>query len=144
MTYSDWVPAFFRAAGTNFDLDAYINRVSLVPQSIWRRGESRGVKNPHVMHWSGFFLAVSEAGGDDLRQQILDAITFIKRNDSDLAILAACPGLEALDLDFSINTRDVAVQVDQFPSELLLLMGRLEIDLVISRCPSPLESADNV
>ncbi len=97
---------------------------------------------PDVMHWSGFIVTASEADFDDIDTQIIDSIAFLKRYDSELASLAECSGLETCDLDFGIQDRDVALQVDEFPADLLRLMGRFNIDLVVSRYPPLLSDED--
>lgn len=43
------------------------------------------------------------------------------------------PGIESRTLDFPVENRDVAVQCDVLPAQLLLLAGSLGIAIEISR-----------
>ncbi|UQN06285.1 hypothetical protein [Deinococcus sp. QL22] len=99
---------------------------------MWRRDQPTEGRTPH---WSGFTLRASDAKFSDPTQQMDDAMDFLKRYERELAVLATFPGVDTRDLDFGIEDRDVGIQGDVFPSELLLLMGRLNINLGISRFP---------
>jgi hypothetical protein len=59
------------------------------------------------------------------------AIAFLKANQVELEQL----GIERIDLDFGIQDRDVAVQGDYFPPELLRLAGNLNIGIEVTRYP---------
>ena len=45
------------------------------------------------------------------------------------------PGLERLVLDFPVADRDVMIQSERFPVDLISLMSELKIELVVSRYP---------
>lgn len=78
-------------------------------------------------------MVASEAGMDNVLQQIKDAIHFLKINHDELAKLQAFPGAETVCLDFGIEDRDVGLQCDRFPPELLRLAGNLGIGIEITR-----------
>lgn len=76
-------------------------------------------------------VTVSECDFGDLRGQILDAIRFLNQHSTSLQKFRdASPSL-----DFGIWRRDVAVQTDSFPAELLALAGGLGIGIDLSLYP---------
>jgi len=81
-------------------------------------------------------VSVSTCEFSDLTGQIDDAIRFVSNNDQELQRLRDFPGLEEMELDFPVEERDVAVQSDAFPAQMLSLLGSLRIGLVVSRYPA--------
>jgi hypothetical protein len=66
---------------------------------------------------------------------------FLWAHHKELSRLRDFPGNEGAMLDFPVEDRDVAVQTDMFPPELLAMMADLKIALTISRYPrSPKKS----
>jgi hypothetical protein len=76
-------------------------------------------------------MVASNAEMVDPAQQVLDAIEFLKANQVELEKLRHVQGV-TMCLDFGIADRDVVVQCDRFPPELLRLAGNLEIGIEIS------------
>ena len=70
---------------------------------------------------------------DNFEQQIQDAITFLKRYQPELDELQKFLGVESVYLDFGVESRDVFVQTERFPPELLRLAGDLDIAIEVSR-----------
>ncbi len=122
----------FRVGGVDFDVDACLRECRLETYSVYRKGEIHG-KRALVRQHSGFGVAVSDADFSDLPTQIDDAIAFLKTNAEELRKLIDFPGIEGRTLDFPVEDRDVAVQCDILPAELLRLSGNLEINIEISR-----------
>lgn len=122
----------FRVGGVDLDVDACLRECHLETYSVYRKDEVHG-KRGRIRQHSGFGVAVSEADFSDLPTQIDDAITFLKTNAEELQKLMDFPGIEGCTLDFPVEERDVAVQCDVFPAELLRLAGNLEINIEISR-----------
>jgi hypothetical protein len=131
------VSCALRAAGPAFDVDAFLRDTTLPVDAVHRRGQPRlpGIPGRHVASQSGFNSCASEADFDDLGTQIRDAIQFLTRHETELRRLRAFPGVEAVTLDFGIRWREVAVQKDTFPSELLCLAGALGMELTVSHYP---------
>ena len=77
---------------------------------------------------------VSEAGFGDFTAQIKDSISFLQRHLADVKLMISEPGTSGV-LDFAIEWRDVAVQVDNFPVELVREVGNLGLALEISHYP---------
>jgi len=85
---------------------------------------------------SGARYIVSEADFDEFERQKLDAIEFLKRNGDQIQELMNLSGIDGADLDFGIYRRDVPVQCDNFPAELVKLAGIFGLGLEISHYPS--------
>jgi hypothetical protein len=129
-----------RAYGRDFDVDAFVAHSSLKPLIVVRRGEARAPSSKDLalrqQQQSGMNLNVSTREFSDLDDQIEDAIQFLVENEAELRRLRGFHGLERMSLDFPIEERDVIFQSDAFPARLLLLLGALQIDLVVSRYPA--------
>jgi hypothetical protein len=128
------VSCVLRAIGTSFDVDAFLAESDLRPQAVFHRGEGRLPGVPDAPTWSasGFNLGVSDEGFHDLAPQVHDAGRFLNQHEDELRRLGAFPGVEEVCLDFGIARRDVAMQSDVFPAELLWQAGALDIDLVVT------------
>ena len=74
---------------------------------------------------------VSEADFEDFTAQINDSISFLQRHMADVKLIMSEPGTSGV-LDFAIEWRDVAVQIDNFPVELVREAGNLGLALEIS------------
>src|SRR5260370_9405452 len=123
-----------RAYGANFDVDFFLKDSLLKPLIVYHCGKPR-FPNSRRDEVSGMNIRVSIREFSDLRGQIDDAIRFLSNNDQELQRLRDFPGLEEMELDFPIEERDVAVQSDAFPAQMLSLLGGLRISLVVSRYP---------
>jgi hypothetical protein len=113
---------------------------TLEPLVVYHRGEPRApASNPiGPMHRnSGLNVSVSKHEFSDLVGQIEDAIKFLICNAQEMRRLRDFPGLEGMELDFPVEDRDVAVQRDRFPPELMALLGELRIGLAVSHYPPP-------
>ncbi len=127
----------FRATGFNFAVDEFLQQSTLIPDSVWRKGERRLAKRVHK--GAGFSMVASQADMSNPPQQVEDAIAFLKANQVELEQLQNFPGVERIYLDFGIEDRDVAVQCDYFPPELLRLLGNLNIGIEVTRYPQAKE-----
>ena len=76
---------------------------------------------------------VSEAGFDDVATQIRDAVKFLRSNREQLR-LAMGPNASG-GLDFAVEWRDVAIQCDVFPAELVREAGCIGLALEFSHYP---------
>jgi hypothetical protein len=123
----------FRATGFDFAVDKFLQQSTLVPDSIWRKGERRLAQRVHG--GSGFSMVASQADMSNLKQQVEDAIAFLKANQGELEQLQNFLGVERMCLDFGIEDRDVAVQCDYFPPELLRVAGNLNVGIEVTRYP---------
>ncbi len=98
--------------------------------SVWHKGEPR---RKGCCENSGFILDVCEVEKEGLSEQAERATAFLSSNYDELKRLMEFPGVEKGILDFAITKRDVAAQVDLFPSELVQLAGSLNMELMLSQ-----------
>ena len=119
-----------RVSGTNFDVEAFLDDSPLDPCAVWHRGEIRS-NGQLPADSSGLTLDVSDG---DLAEQIVGAVIFLRNNSDEVCRLTSCLGVEA-HLDFGIDRRDVFVQTDYFPPELIRLAGSLGLGIELSQYP---------
>jgi hypothetical protein len=127
------------ASGQHFDVDEFLKVSSLDALAVFHRGEGRAsgsVITQRRSEHSGVSVRVSLREFSDLVHQIEDAVEFLESNDKELKRLRDSPGVERIDLDFSLEDRDLVFQSDAFPPRLLSLLGSLRIGLVVSRHPA--------
>jgi hypothetical protein len=130
--------AVLRAYGLEFDGDVFAVDCTLPICAIKRRGEpvfpaSQPDGRRHES--SGVHILVSDADFDEFQSQVDDAISFLQGNELQLRRLAEWPGVE-VELDFGIERRDVILECNTSPAELLRLAGALRIDITISHYPN--------
>lgn len=96
----------------------------------WRKGEpdGKGVPFDH----SGIQLEVSEAGFDDFRTQVTDAIEFLTEELVAVSAIRAEVGVHGGVLDFGVAQRDKPAYFLHFPAQLVELAGRLGLGLEVS------------
>jgi hypothetical protein len=123
-----------RAVGHDFDVDSFLNASTLEAIVVFHRGE-QSFPSTRIEEQSGINVSVSEREFSDLAGQVEDAVRFLKQNARELTRLRDFQGVEWIALDFPVRDRDVAVQRDTFPPELMSLLGSLRISLAISRYP---------
>jgi hypothetical protein len=129
------VSCVLKAAGHGFDVEAFLGASPFKAESVYQKGQANVSAEP-VRMVAGFTLRVSGAGSDDLAGQVRDAIAFLDQFEEELRRLGRFPGVEEVSLGFGIAWRDVAVQTDTFPPELLWRAGALDIALDVSRRPA--------
>lgn len=120
-----------RVCGKEFVVDDFTCKSELPFYAIWRQGEPKTKTRMHTH--SGFSLVVSDAAFDNPKQQIEDAIVFLRKHEKQLKSLQSIVEVEDMFLDFGIEEREAAIQCDHFPAQLLKLAGDLGLDLEVSR-----------
>src|SRR5438445_11398244 len=93
-----------RVSGDVFQAEGFLPGSSLTPCNVFRKGETKA--KSRVWETSGMTIPVSDASGDDFVEQVQDAIRFLKVNENELTRLRNQPGLEAMSLDFGVNSRE--------------------------------------
>ncbi|QBB72215.1 hypothetical protein ELE36_18610 [Pseudolysobacter antarcticus] len=96
---------------------------------------SRMVLKPYRIENGVAHFYVSEAGFDDLAAQVSGAIEFLRANTAELRLMISENGASGV-LDFAIEWRDVAVQYDRFPADLVSAAGSLGLALELSHYPA--------
>ncbi len=124
----------FHVSGVNFNADSFLAESDLRPYRVHRRGEIGRRSKQHSD--SGFSLDVSDADGD-LAAEIADAINFLSKHEAELTRLRSQAGVSDMRLDFGYYRRDVFLQCDYLPPELLARAGGLSIGIELSLYPIP-------
>jgi hypothetical protein len=136
-----------RATGYEFDVDSFVKGCTLTVCAVWRRGEAKRPKsNPSGPRCtkSGLSISASDADFHEFPRQVSECIAFLHQETEQLRRLTEWPGVEEAALDFGILRRDVFVQCDYFPSELVRLAGELGLGIELTQYPisAPDESQD--
>lgn len=93
------------------------------------------VLKPYRVSGDTAHFQVSNADFDAFDQQINDAIRFLQAHEADIKqMLSDSQGTGVL--DFAIEWRDVAIQYDSIPAELVRLAGRLGLAFELSHYPA--------
>ena len=121
-----------RAGGAEFDADGYLAACPFGEVTRYERGDPRwpGFEGTH--RTSGFRVTVSRANPADLPTQIDEAIAFLDEHEEELRRLARFEGVEEVELDFTVEWRDLSMQTDWFPPDLLWRAGALDIALRVT------------
>jgi hypothetical protein len=127
-----------RIWGRDLDLDGLLSTVAFETSDQHRRGEPQPspAGKGRKYETSGISVRVSEADIDDLSTQIVEALGFLNGHSEELDVARHFPGVDQMVLDFTVGTRPVAVQRDEFPTSLLAELANLKMDLAISRLPT--------
>jgi hypothetical protein len=131
--------AVLRAYGTDFDVDAFLIGCTLPVCAVKRRGEPVSpVSQPNGRRheWSGVHVSASDAEFDQFPQQVEEATEFLRAHTEQLRRLRDFPGVEGVTLDFGVARRDVPVQCDHLPAELVRLAGALGLGIELSQYPA--------
>ncbi len=128
-----------RVTGRDFDVDRCCAQLGLAPCAAYRRGEPMfpasqpdGRRNEQ----SGVHLVVSDAGFEEFPRQVEEAIAFLRAHGGEVRQLVQFPGVESACLDFGVTRRDVAVQCEYLPPELVRLAGELGLGIELSQYPA--------
>lgn len=107
------------------------------PCNVWRPGVPRSSRpNSRPAVTSGLTLAVSDAEFEDLEQQQADAIQFLRAHSSILKNMSEVAGVEHATLDFGIAMRDVVVQSDHFPADLIAALAVAGCGMELTQFPT--------
>lgn len=121
--------------GDGFDVEAFLANSPFEPYDVFRRGEFKGRKNHKRQDCSGFSLEVSKVYGD-LGKQCEEVTVFLQEYHGEMSRLRAFPGVTEVWLHFGYERREVAVQSEWLPPELLVLVGSLGLGIQLSLYPN--------
>lgn len=120
-----------RVAGKQFDVDSYLEGTTLPILGAWHKGDQNlsGVDATT----SGFNVDVSDAGMDDLNEQIRDALAFMQKYEQEILDLTSRRDVDGATLDFAVAWRDGnASQSDHLPRNLIREVARFGLDIDVS------------
>jgi hypothetical protein len=130
---------YLRVGGKELNVDAYLKEHPCQVSGLHRLGEPRYKNKPDgpKLDHSGFNICVSDARFEDLKQQIHDAVVFLKdkEHSEQISTLLAYPGVEDVTLDFGVARDDrdeFPVKWYSFPPEFIQLAGSLGLGLEIT------------
>ena len=87
-------------------------------------------------------MTASDADFDEFPRQADEATAFLRNESEQVRRLCEWPGVEGVTLDFGVERRDVAVQCDVLPMELVRLAGSLGLAIEMSQYPTRDELLD--
>ena len=125
-----------RIIGNELNLNDLL-KVNLIADTTWEKGTPRLKTKPDGkkhLHSGASYLA-SLADFDEFEQQISDSIKYLKQNNKLIQEIMSLPDVDEASLDFGINKRDVIVQCDFFPLELIKIAGELGLGIELSQYP---------
>jgi uncharacterized protein (DUF927 family) len=130
-----------RISGKELDVDNFDLGWNITPSTVHRKGEPVRISKPDGKKKEFFELVfeVSNADYSDLKSQIKETTEFLDQNKDYLNRLSAYSTIETIALDFSFNSRidrkNVEVQFDYFPAELIKLAGQFSMDIWLTQWP---------
>lgn len=131
--------AVLRAYGAGFDVAAFLAGCSMPVCAVKRRGEPvfpASQPNGRRHKQSGIHVSASDAGFEEFPRQVEEAAAFLRANAEQIRRLVMFPGVEGVTLDFGIVRRNVAVQSDHLPVDLVRLAGSLGLAIELSHYPA--------
>ena len=123
--------------GREADVERLVALSPVEPCSVWRRGVPRNARpNSRPAVTSGLTLTVSDAEFEDLEKQQADAIQFLRAHTSVLKSMSEVAGVEHATLDFGIAMRDVVIQSDHFPADLIAALAASGCSMELTQFPT--------
>ncbi len=119
-----------RAIGDTLQPEEFLQESTLSPCNVFIKGERKS--HNYVWETSGITIVVSEDCGDNLHQQVQDAIEFLRANRKEIIRLRRFAGLQEMELDFGVNRRTGFLQTNIFPAGLTILVGELDMGIELS------------
>jgi hypothetical protein len=139
------VSAVLRAYGDDFDVGAFLVGCTLPVCAVMRRGEPvNPATQPHGRRHqqSGVHVSASEADFHEFPRQAAPAAAFLGAEFEQVRRPCEWPGVEGVTLDFGVERRDVAVQCDVLPAELVRVAGQLGLAIEFSQYPALVPDED--
>jgi hypothetical protein len=103
-----------RVNGAHLDIDSLVDKLTLIPDRIWHKGEPRcssrpdARKNPN----SGASFIASDADFHEFDRQVAEATTFLESFKDQILSVVSFDGVDHVALDFGIELRNVAIHCD--------------------------------
>ncbi len=139
------MPAVLRAYGVEFNVDEFLAGCTRPVCAVKRRGapvSPASQPDGRRHEQSGIHILASDADFSEFPRQVEESVMFLHRNEAEVRRLCQFTGVEGVTLDFGIERRDVPVQCDRLPAELVRLPGSLGLNIELSQYPSGKKTAD--
>jgi hypothetical protein len=124
-----------RIGGKELDVDALVENLTLPAYRVDRKGEPRRLRRRGVFDESTIHVDVSAADFADLPTQVADAISFLTANVDAVRTAVRFPGVRHATLDFTVESKDVAIDSSYLPPALLRCAGELGVGIELSVYP---------
>ncbi|MDT0584351.1 MULTISPECIES: hypothetical protein [Alteromonadaceae] len=125
---------YLRVYGDDLNVIELLEAHNIKPSKIWKKGLPRFKSAPSKLNSnSGFNVLISGAEWDEFEKQKLDALKYLEEHKSTLSSIAMYSGVDSGYLDFGIEWRDVTVQCDSFPPNLIKLVGQIGFGIELSQ-----------
>ncbi|AZI42151.1 hypothetical protein EHF33_04820 [Deinococcus psychrotolerans] len=125
---------YFMVRGYQFDPDHFLERSGLTHPTmhIWRKGQ-KSLPSGRIFEFSGLSLEASEAHNESFNDQVINTVAFLKEQSKALSHLLTLNQDISTVFEFCIEDRDVRLQTENLPPELLRLAGNLNIGIDVTR-----------
>jgi len=124
-----------RIGGVQLDVDALLHVVPLSAYRVDRKGTPRRLRTRGTFEESTLHVDVSDADFADLPKQIADAIRFLQTNAETIRAAVRFVGVERATLDFAVESKDVMIDSNYLPPQLLQIAGELGVGIELSMYP---------
>lgn len=122
---------YFRAGGTAFSVDAFVQSSSLDWDDVWRIGEAKALASRGHHERSGVQKLIGD--GDDFHTLVADAVAFLKEHGNEVARLASIDGVEFATFDFGLTwDPNDAARYAHFSAEVVKLAAAAGCSLEVS------------
>jgi len=123
-----------RVVGEELNVNQLL-KIDSNPDTYWIKGEPRLLSKPNENQHlrSGAHYCLSEADFNEFELQKEDVIKYLIKNEDKMKAIQQLSGVDDLYLDFGIEQRDVAIQSDYLPPELIQLAGKFGLGIRMSQ-----------
>jgi hypothetical protein len=125
-----------RVTGKDLNIDDVLS-INLKTDSFWKKGQPKSsVKSDGEKHKnSGVTYLTSNAEFENFELQVKESINYLAENVDKIKSILSFPDIDFAVLDFGIVWRDVAIQSDYFPPDLVKIAGELGLGIELSQYP---------
>lgn len=121
----------FRAGGTAFNVDAFVQSSSLDWDEVWHIGEVKAVRRAGRRNTSGVQKLIAD--GDNFDTLVAEAAAFLKAHSTGLARVASTDGVEFATFDFGLTwDPSHAARYVHLPAEMVKLAAAAGCSLEVS------------
>ncbi len=120
--------------GEHLDVDALETKLGLPGFRKNYKGVPRYRTNPEKeeLPYSYMSTAISDAGFDDLEQQVKDVISYLMQHFDTLKLVSGVKEVQYFNLDFGVDYADKFYQSMYMPPKLVRLAGELGMSIEVS------------
>jgi hypothetical protein len=128
--------------GENLDVDAFVAKTQMDGFDKSYKGDWTNKLKKRKREWSSAGMVISDAGYDDVKTQIKEAIEFLNRHKDNLRHIATTPEIEYATIDFGVDStidEDHLSQSFYLTKPLIKICAELDIEIELSLYKPDLE-----